>query len=127
MPSLLTTVGTCVAVTDAGTAIRLRFQLDQHTPKERGMGRGWLALLSTASSVVFRGYLGSLKKEEKKPIPLHDTDAVESDVHFCSVRRCSHELGQARASHTVHQGQYWANCCEYLLGRLTDPLTCVCF
>lgn len=43
----------------------------------------------------------SLEKEEEKPIQLHDTGAVENDVQF------SHELGQARASHTIQQDQYW--------------------
>lgn len=79
MPSLRTTVGTWVAVTDAGTTIRLRFQLDQHTPRTKEwVVAGWLCCRQQA----VWSFEASLKKEEKKPIPLHDTDTVDNDVQF---------------------------------------------
>lgn len=80
MPSLRTTVGTWVAVTDAGTAIRLRFPAGStRTKKEEWVVAGWLCCRQQA----VWSFEASLEKEEKKPIPLHDTDAVENDVQFC--------------------------------------------
>lgn len=92
----------------------------------------------------------ALRKTKRSPFSCTTRVAVENDVQF------SHELGQARASHTIQQGQYWVYWgvlgvlgllgvlgCTECAGRsgcigvywvywvywvnLTDPLTCVCF